>query len=166
MLLGKIRITVRPEKIGRFSERRFRFYVKYASFVFKSLRRPIFQRFLNWVLFKENITEEKVENIHVMIFPLQKENGKGLAGKCTSEGEIYIYPKRLKLCRKLKSKLGHERVFCHIKNRAKAALIHELLHLKYLGNEHKVRELTENYVKKFNHSLETQSMHCEGHIKS
>jgi len=70
------------------------FYKRYASAVFKTLRKPMFQRFLRWVLTTENIHEEKVENIHVIFFPFRNENGNGLAGRCNSKAEIYIYPKK------------------------------------------------------------------------
>jgi len=42
-------------------------------------------------------------------------------------------------------KVGNNGFKQYIKNRAKAALIHELLHLKYEDNETKVRELTNKY---------------------
>jgi len=55
----------------------------------------------------------------------------------------------MKLYYKLKSKLGKEKVHSYIKNRARATLIHELLHLKYKSNEEKVRQLTRKYFDVF-----------------
>ncbi len=149
ILSEKMRITAGSSKIVRFSERQVSFYMKYTSIVVKTLRKPSFQRFLRWILTRENMHEDRVENIHIMIFPFQKKNGRGLAGRCNSKGEIYIFPKRLGLCRKLKSELGKEKILCYIRKRAKAALIHELLHLKYSCDEKKVRRLTREYLEMF-----------------
>lgn len=149
ILSEKMRITAGSSKIVRFSERQVSFYMKYTSIVVKTLRKPRFQRFLRWILTRENMHEDRVENIHIMIFPFRKKNGRGLAGRCNSKGEIYIFPKRRDLCRKLKSKLGKEKILCYIRKRAKAALIHELLHLKYSCDEKKVRRLTREYLEMF-----------------
>lgn len=145
---NRMRIAVRSEKL-RFSHIRFSFYMQYASFVFKTLRKPLFQRFLRWMLKSENIEEHMIDSVKVMTFPFQKENGKGLAGRCNSKGEIRIYPKRLRFCRKLKQKFGKEKLHSYIKNRARATLIHELLHVKYSNDEVKVRELTRKYFNIF-----------------
>jgi len=154
VLSEKMRITVSSRKILRFSETDLAFYKKYASAVLKTLRKPMFQRFLRWMLTTENIHEEKVENIHVIFFPFRKENGKGLAGRCNSKGEIYIYPKKLKFYHKLMSKLGKKEVHSYVKDRAKATLIHELLHLKYKSDEKKVRKLTKKYLDIFQRTVQ------------
>lgn len=98
---------------------------------------------------RENIEEHMVTDVRVMVFPFKKENGKGLARKCNSRGEIRIYPKRFEFCRKLIRKSGKEKVYSYIKNRARAALIHELLHVKYSTDEEKVRKLTRKYFSMF-----------------
>ena len=152
MLSKKIRITVSPKKTVKISKKNWSFYKEYASSVLKTLRKPMFQRFLRWVLTRENVHEEKVENIHVMFSPFRKESGKSIAGRCNSEGEIYIYPKKRELYRKLKLKLGKEEAHSYIKDRAKATLIHELLHLKYKSDEKKVRKLTRKYLSVFKHT--------------
>ena len=149
MLSNKIRITVRPQKLARYSEKHARFYRKYAIAVFRTLRKPLFQNFLNWMMKRENIEEHMVTNVQVMAFPFRKKNGKGLAGKRNLKGEIFIYPKRLDFCRKLIRNCGKEKVYSYIKNRARATLIHELLHVKHLGDEGKVRELTRKYFYNF-----------------
>lgn len=145
MLSSRMRISVHPEKPFRCSHTCFIFHMKYASFVFKTLRKPVFQSFLRWMLKRENIEEHAVMSVKVMTFPFKKDSGKRLAGTCNSKGEINIYPKRLKFCRKLKQKFGKEKLHSYIKTRARATLIHELLHVKYLNDEEKVRELTRKY---------------------
>lgn len=165
MLLSKMRISVRPKKLVKFSKTRVSFYMKYACVVFNTLRKPLFQTFLHWMLKRENIEEHMVTNVQVMVFPFQKENGKGLAGRCNSKGEILIYPKRLEFCRKLKQKCGKEKVYSYIKNRAKAALIHELLHAKYSTDEEKVRELTKKYFNILTQHRNTQNSSANNILK-
>jgi len=76
-LSSKIRISVDHEKLGKFSQNQVRFYLKYSSFVFRALRKPSFQKFLNWMLKKETIEEQTVRAVHVKVLPLRK-NGKGI----------------------------------------------------------------------------------------
>ena len=157
ILLEKMRITVRSKKRVEFSENHFSFYTKYAFVVFKTLRKPLFQKFLNWMLRRERIEEHEIKDVQIRMFPLIKENGNGLAGKCNSKGEIRLYPKRLEFCRKQMQEFGKENLNFYIKSRAKAALIHELLHLKYVSDEEKVRELTKKYFNIFTRHQLTQN---------
>jgi hypothetical protein len=122
-----------------------RFYAKYASVTLKALENPLFQRFLDWIMRRENIEERMVASVQVELFPFRGENGKGLAGKFSSGGEIAIYPKRLEFCRRLVRDFEKEMVYFYIKARAKATLIHEVLHAKYSNDEAKVRRLTRKY---------------------
>ena len=129
-----------------FSQNHVRFYVKYSSFVFRSLKRPSFQKFLYWMLRREKIDEQMVRAVHVKVFPLRRKNGNGLAGNCVpAEGKIRIYPKTLKFCRIFTQKFGKHTLLAYAGNRARAAVIHELLHLKYVEDEKTVRELAKEY---------------------
>lgn len=101
------------------------------------------------MLRKESIEKYRVKDVQIRMFPLIKENGNGLAGKCNSKGEIRLYPKKLDFCRKQMQEFGMENFNLYIKSRAKAALIHELLHLKYVNDEDRVRMLTEKYFNIF-----------------
>jgi hypothetical protein len=157
ILIDKITITASSKKRAIFSENHLYFYIKYAFLVFRTLRKPLFQNFLNWMLRKEKIDEDKVKDIQIKTFPLRKENGKGLAGKCKNKGKIFIYPRRLEFCREKTQELGKENVNFYIKSRARATLIHELLHLKYASNEEKVRELTKRYFNIFSKHQHTQN---------
>lgn len=145
MLSSKLRIAVWPKKLVAYPEKKVGFYMKYASLVLKTLRRSSFQKFLRWMLKREKIEEGKIRDIQVRVLPLQKDNGTALVGKCNSNGEIFIYPKKLEFCQKIMQEYGMEVALSYIKSRAIAALIHELLHAKYLGDEEKVRELTRKY---------------------
>jgi hypothetical protein len=145
-LSNKMKITVNLEKREDFSQNHFRFYIKYSSFVFRALKRPSFQKFLSWMLRREKIDEQVVRAVHVTVFPLRRKNGKGLAGNCApAEGKIRIYPKTVKFCRIFTQKFGKNTLLAYAGNRARAALIHELLHLKYVGDEKTVRELAKEY---------------------
>lgn len=157
MLSSKIRIDVCPRELERLSESKARFYKKYASVTMKTLRKPLFQKFLHWMLRRENIEEQSITNVNVMTFPFQKENGKRLAGKYNKNGEIFIYPKPLKFCQKLIRNFGKEKVYSYLKKRAIATLIHELLHVKYSSEEGKVRELTKKYFSILTQRQDVQS---------
>ena len=126
-------------------EKKIRFYEKYAFLVFSSLKKPRFQQFLNWILTRENIQKSKIKDIQIRTFPSVKESGNQLIGKCNSKGEIFLYPKKFINCKKKADKLGNNGLKQYIVSRAKAGLIHELLHLKYEDDETKVRELTNKY---------------------
>jgi hypothetical protein len=156
-LSSKTRISVDHEKLGDFSQDQVRFYLKYSSFVFRALRKPSFQKFLNWMLKKETIDEQTVSAVHVKVLPLRK-NGKGIAGNCdTARGRIRIYPKTTKFCQTFKQKFGRNTLLVYAGNRARAALIHELLHLKYAEDEKTVRALSKGYFCVFTQKQSTQS---------
>jgi hypothetical protein len=161
-LSSKMKITVNLEKLDDFSQNHVSFYMKYSSFVFRSLKRPSFQKFLSWMLRRENIDEQMVRAVHVKVFPLRRKNGKGLAGNCApSKGKIRIYPKTLKFCRIFTQKFGKNTLLAYAGNRARAALIHELLHLKYVEDEKTVRELAKEYFLVF---IQKQSAQCSNKL--
>jgi diadenosine tetraphosphate (Ap4A) HIT family hydrolase len=159
-LSSKMRISVDHKKIGNFSQSHVKFYLKYSSFVFKALKKPSFQKFLHWMLKKEKIEEKTVRAVHVKVLPFRRKNGKGVAGKCnTARGRIRIYPKTVKFCQIFKQKFGRNTLLAYAGNRARAALIHELLHLKYAEDEKTVRELAKDYFCIFTQKQPAQSGH-------
>lgn len=145
-LSEKMKITVYPEALEKFSEGHVKFYSRYACFVLKTLKKPSFQNFLHWMLRRENIEEHMVNDVQVRVLPFKRKNGNGLAGHCdTGKGKIQIYPRTLKFCAKLRKEFGKKGFLSYVRIRARAALIHELLHLKYEKDEEIVRELTKEY---------------------
>jgi hypothetical protein len=157
-LSKEIRVTVFPPKLEEFSESQAKFYTKYAAVAFKTLTNPLFQRFLGWMMLRENIDAHTLADVQIRAFPFRKENGNGLAGRFNKKGEILIYPKRLEFCRKLMDEFERENVYFYIKVRAMATLIHELLHIKYSHDEEEVRRLTRKYLNIFTHHKNLQSM--------
>jgi hypothetical protein len=138
--------VIHHEGRSQIPKRHVDFYTKYASAVFKSLKKPFFQKFLGWMLTRENIEEQDVEMVQIRIFPFKKKDGKFLRGRCLiRRREIRIYPKRFESLRDLVHKFGKKGIVSYAKDRAKATLIHELLHLKYAGDEDKVKKLTQKY---------------------
>jgi len=157
-LSSKMRINADHEKLENVSQSHIKFYLKYSSFVFRALKKPSFQKFLNWMLKKEKIEAQTVRVVHVKVLPLRRKNGKGIAGKCdTARGRIQIYPKTMKFCQVFKQKFGRNSLLVYAGNRARAALIHELLHLKYSADEKTVRELAQNYFFIFTQKQPAQS---------
>jgi hypothetical protein len=110
------------------------------------------------MLKKEKINEQMVRSVYVKVFPFRRKNGKGLAGNCdVSRGKIRIYPKSRKFCMVFTRKFDKKTLMTYAGNRARAALIHELLHLKYAADERKVRELTRDYFFAFKQSQSVNS---------
>jgi len=146
LLSSKIRITADPDKPESPPHKHISFYMHYSSFVFKSLQKRSFQKFLDKMLKTENIQEHNVTEVHVKVFPLRNESGKALAGNCVpARGKIQIYPKTMTFCRLFKQKFGKSTFLAYACSRARAALIHELLHLKYATDEKRVRKLAQKY---------------------
>ena len=125
--------------------RKYSFYKGYALFVKKALRKPLFQRFLRWLLKRENIDKRLIKEVQIKVFPFQKKNGNNLAGKWNRGGNIFIFPKSYEFYGKLVAKHGNEVAHSYVKCRARATLIHEILHAKYSSDEQRVRRLTERY---------------------
>ena len=146
----KMRITANNKKLESIPQNHVKFYLKYSSFVLRALKKHSFQKFLHWMLQKEKIEEQKVRAVQVRVLPIRRENGKGIAGKCdTAQGRIRIYPKTMKFCKIFKQKLGLNTLLVYAGNRARVALIHELLHLKYKEDEKTVRDLAKEYFFNF-----------------
>jgi hypothetical protein len=158
LLSKKMKITVPSARLERFSSRHVNFYSKYASYVFKALSKPSFQKFLSWMLKRENIEEQMITDVHVRVLPFRKKNGNGLAGNCDIQnGIIQIYPRTRKFCTRLKREFGKNGFLSYVRIRARAALIHELLHLKYGRNEEKVRQATKEYTATFSRKRLSQN---------
>jgi len=152
-LSGKIRRVVNRQEVAKFSEN-LPFYTRYAAFVSQALRKPRFQKFLKWIIRKEKIEENRVKDVQVRIFPFQRKNGNGLAGRYKSRGAILIYPKSFEFYQGLKREYGKEKALSYVEKRAQAALIHEFLHVKYSSDEEKVRKLTKKYFNIFTENSE------------
>jgi hypothetical protein len=144
LLSSKIKIT--PENDKTDFSRHFGFYKNYSFFILKALRKSSFQEFLYYMFLSENIEEKNVNTVDIKVFPAPRKNGFNIIGRCdTFRGRIRIYPKTFNYCSAFRKKYGKDYLFAFIGNRARAALIHELLHLKYVSDEKKVQELTDIY---------------------
>jgi hypothetical protein len=121
------------------------FYKKYSNHTIRIIKNESFLRFIKYLLKKEEISESKIVIVKVRVFPFKNESGQCVIGNCNRRGEIKIFPKKRSLCLQITSRFGRKTFFSYIAARAKAALIHELLHIKYLSNEKKVRTLTKQY---------------------
>lgn len=126
------------------------FYKKYSEYTLKLITKEKYQKFIKYILKKEEIPENKIIQISIRVFPVRNKKGQWLIGKCNQKGEIKIFPKNRNLCLKIAFRFGKQILFSYIKSRGLAALIHELLHLKYADDEKKVRKLTKKYFKKYN----------------
>ncbi len=144
LLSSKIKIA--PENDQTAFSKHFGFYKNYSLFILKALRKSSFQEFLYYMLLSENIEEKNVNTVDIKVFPAPRKNGFNIVGKCdTFRGRIRIYPKTFNYCSAFRKKYGKDYLFAFVGNRARAALIHELLHLKYVSDEKKVQKLTDIY---------------------
>jgi hypothetical protein len=150
-LLKRIKVVASIKK-GKKNASHSKFYGKYAVVVFRCLRNPVFLKFVNWVLRREEIDKEKIKNVQIRMFPSVKENGNSLIGKCNLQGEVFLYPKRLDVCKKKFHKMNPKGFRKYVEGRARASLIHELLHLKYEEDEKLVKQLTKKYFTIFHRS--------------
>lgn len=149
LMTSKIKINQVTEE-GKPSPENNRFYPRYSRFILKALRRNRFQEFLNLMLKLEEIGESNIYSIKIEPYPFFKRTGPSLAGKCNPfTGKICIYPKSRKFCKAFSEKYGKNFLITYAGNRARASLIHELLHLKYTSDEGKVRSLTKTYFFKY-----------------
>ncbi len=124
----------------------YHFYCRYSRFTLKALRKHPFQEFLNNMLKTEKIEQSTINSVKIEFFPAPRKNGFTIAGRCNRfRGKIRIYPKTFKFCSTFSRKYGKDTLVSYAGNRARASLIHELLHLKYKSDEEKVRELTKTY---------------------
>jgi hypothetical protein len=122
------------------------FYLKYSRFALRALNKRVFHEFLSDVLKLERIPLKSIGSISIEILPVPRKNGLTIAGKCnTITGKIRIYPKPIKFCDAFRKEYGQHMLVEYAGNRARASLIHELLHLKYGGDEIGVRKLTKQY---------------------
>lgn len=166
-LSNKIRVVADSKKLENVAEHELKFYSNYASAVSDTLKKPLFQKFLHWIIKKEEIEKKGVTDIQVRLFPFHKENGNSVAGRCnSSDGVILIFPKKHSYVEKKLKYHKKRKVRFYLKNRAMAALIHELLHVKYEGNESKVRHLTKKYFYIFNkrHKSDVSVANSRAHL--
>jgi hypothetical protein len=144
VLSNKIKIGLEYNKADFVNH--FGFYTNYSRFILKALKKSSFQEYLCFMLLDENIEQKIINTVDIKVFPAPRKNGFNIVGKCDIlRGRIRIYPKTFNFCYAFKKKFGKDFLFAFVGNRARAALIHELLHLKYVNNEEKVRELTCTY---------------------
>jgi hypothetical protein len=145
LLAGKISVANTEENNRNYSVNSI-FYLKYSRFTLKALNKSVFQKFLSDMLKVERIPQKSIGSIHIEVLPAPRKNGCTIAGKCnTVNGKIRIYPKSLKFCDAFRKEYGQFLLVEYAGNRARAALIHELLHLKYGSDEVGVRKLTKQY---------------------
>jgi hypothetical protein len=124
-------------------------YERFAHLATQALKDPTYQRFLRRVIAREQMAETKIAHIQVKTFPHVKSNGRRLVGRSNGDGEIALYPQGLRRIRTMRRRWGVEASRLYVKSRARAALLHELLHLKYRDREQKVRVLTRRYYRAY-----------------
>lgn len=135
-------------------------YNRYAEAVLSALQHPRFQRFLSWLIQHEHIPLQRIKAIYVRMFPRIKANGHHLNGASTSHGIITLYPHALPKnpsARDLTQWWGFS--LKYIQWKARATLIHELLHYKYRYREQHVRQLTQQYTRRCMQPL-SRPMQC------
>ncbi len=145
-LMHRMKIIYQPRHQLMMKRHTLQWYRGYAETVLSALQHSRFQRFLGWLLKHEHIPMQHVKAIHIRTFPRIKENGRSLNGTATGSGIINLYP----IARPdnvTNMATAPERCSLrYVQWRARATLIHELLHYKYHHRERRVRQLTQHYT--------------------
>jgi hypothetical protein len=126
--------------------RTLQWYHQYAETVLSALQHPRFQRFLSWLLRHEHIPLQRIKTIQIRMFPRIKANGYHLKGAATSSGIITLYPQAISENMDKDPNQTDTFALKYVEWRARATLIHELLHYKYRHREQRVRQLTRHYT--------------------
>jgi hypothetical protein len=148
-LFPPIYITADARKAAIYTPHNVQAYERFAHLATQALKDPTYQRFLCRVITREQIVDTQIAHIHVKTFPHVKSNGRRLVGRSNGDGEIALYPQRLRRIRTMRRRWGIEASRLYVKSRARAALLHELLHLKYRNREQTVRALTRRYFRAY-----------------
>ena len=149
-LTSHMKILYHPSKQDSLKPKRrtLQIYHRYAELVLSALQHSQFQRFLGWLLRYEHIPWQQIKAIHIRTLPHTKRNGRHLNGTATSRGVITLYPPATPTnLEDMASNQSKEFAREYVRWRARATLIHELLHYKYLHRERRVRKLTLRYTR-------------------
>jgi len=151
-LTSQMKILYRPpqQESLKPKQRTLQIYHRYAEHVLSALQHARFQRFLGWLLRHERIPWQQIQAIHIRTLPQTKTNGRHLNGTATSNGVITLYPPATtKHPEGVAANQSKEFTLEYVRWRARATLIHELLHYKYLHRERRVRKLTRRYTRHY-----------------
>ncbi len=144
-LASRMKILDNPLSQDTMKPQTCQWYHGYAEAVLSALQHSQFQCFLSWLLRYEHIPSQHIKAIHVRTFPRIMANGRYLNGAATSKGIIAIYP-YAKLNTVQNTKRSEEYSLKYVQWRARATLIHEILHFKYRHREMRIRQLTRKYT--------------------
>jgi hypothetical protein len=145
----RMKILCAPRDQSPMKQQTLQWYTRYAEAVLKALRHSRFQQFLGALLRHEHISLRRIKAIHIRTFPRTKANGRHLNGTATSKGIIALYPPTMPKTvgdRNMHRSKGFS--LTYVQWRARATLIHEILHYKYRHREHHVRQLAQQYTQR------------------
>jgi hypothetical protein len=147
----------------KFPQNITKFYYDYSELVYSELSREVVQNYIEYIINKESIDTSKITEIRIMRFPFgystvemsyndRTQQPPGITfGNYVSKLEIIdIYP----------PEFPHDSQISWLKEHKEAGyyftlfeplrtLIHELLRVKYLGDENTVDRLTDKYMRRF-----------------
>jgi hypothetical protein len=148
-LSRRMKIRYSPRDQSPIKQQTLQGYTKYAEAVLSALRHSRFQQFLGWLLRCEHIPLQQIKAIHIRTFPRTKANGRHLNGTASSKGIIALYPPAIpKNAGDGNAHPSEEFSLTYVQWRARATLIHEILHYKYRHREYHVRQLTQQYTQR------------------
>ncbi|MGD0805674.1 MAG: hypothetical protein ABSA11_16555 [Candidatus Bathyarchaeia archaeon] len=140
-----------------------KFYYDYSELVYSELSREVVQNYIEYIINKERIDTSKIMEIRIMRFPFgysttgmsdieekQRPPGITMGHYVSALGIIDIYP----------PEFHHDSQISWFKEHREAGyyftlfeplrtLIHELLRVRYLGDENTVDRLTDKYMRRF-----------------
>jgi hypothetical protein len=140
-----------------------KFYYDYSELVYSELSREITQNYIEYIINKESIDTSKIKEIRIMRFPFGYSTAETSNGERTRRppgivfghhvsalGTIEIYPPEFPPDSQVSWFKEHKEAgYYFTLFEPLRTLIHELIRVKYLGDENAVDRLTHKYMRRF-----------------
>ena len=147
----------------KFPQNITKFYYDYSELVYSELSREVVQSYIEYITNKESIDTSRITEIRIMRFPFgystaetsyvertQRPPGIIFGHYVSTLGIIDIYPPEFPQDSQISWLKEHKEAgYYFILFEPLRTYIHELLHVKYLGDEDAVDRLTVKYMRHF-----------------
>lgn len=159
-----IRLAIPNNEVAlKFSQNISKFYYDYSELVYSELTREVVQSYIEYIINKESIDTSKITEIRIMRFPFgystaetsynertQRPPGINFGRYVSTLGIIDIYPPEFPPDSQISWLKEHKEAGYYFTLFEPLRIyIHELLRLKYLGDESTVDRLTDKYIRRF-----------------
>jgi hypothetical protein len=162
--LANIRLANPNNEVAlKFPQNITKFYYDYSELVYSELSREVIQNYIEYIINKESIDTSKITEIRIMRFPFgysttemsynertQRPPGIIFGHYVSTLGIIDIYPPEFPQDSQISWLKEHKEAgYYFTLFEPLRTYIHELLRVKYLGDENTVDRLTDKYMRRF-----------------